>query len=155
MELAAGESSASLDSREGEGPLRPDVDPTTWEPSEIAGHLLAGEGYALHRFSGFVQPSANQEPGYTLLLSFFLAVFPRPYIALVIFQVIAWLACAVVLGRVAERLIGAPKVWTTFVVGLWPPLVIYVLTYHPLWLRSSALILVRSKRMPSVPISWL
>jgi 4-amino-4-deoxy-L-arabinose transferase-like glycosyltransferase len=122
--------------------LRPDLEPETWEPGEIAAHLLSGEGYSLHRFSGFVQPSANQEPAYTLLLAFFLAVFPRPYVFLTIFQVACWIACAALRGRLARRLIGAPQNWTALIVSPWPPLAIYVLTYHPLWLRSSALVLV-------------
>ncbi len=121
--------------------LRPDLEPETWEPGEIAAHLLSGEGYSLHRFSGFVQPSANQEPAYTLLLAFFLAVFPRPYVFLTIFQVTCWMVCAALIGWLARRLIGAPQNWTALIVSLWPPLAIYVLTYHPLWLRSWALVL--------------
>ena len=52
--------------------LRPYRAPETCEPGEIAGHLLASEGYSLHRFAGYPEASANAEPGYTLLLAAFL-----------------------------------------------------------------------------------
>ena len=42
--------------------LRPDINPQTWEPGEIASQLINGEGYCLHSFAGYPQPSANQEP---------------------------------------------------------------------------------------------
>ena len=121
--------------------LRPDRAPETWEPGEIAGHVVAGEGYSLHRFSGEPEPSANQEPLYPLLLAAFLAWVPAPYISLLVFQTLAWLAASMVLARLAHRCLDAPEWPTAAAVGLWPPVVLYVLSYHPLWLRATMLVL--------------
>lgn len=121
--------------------LRPDRNPETWEPGEIAAHLLAGEGYSLHRFTGDPEPSANQEPLYPLLLAAFFRWAPAPYVSLLAFQVIVWLTVSLVMARLAHRCLGAPAAATALAVGLWPPLVYYVLSYHPLWLRATVLIL--------------
>jgi hypothetical protein len=122
--------------------LRPDVNPQTWEPGEIASHLLSGEGYSMHSFSGEVQPSANQEPLYPLLLAFFLGWVPFPYVFLMALQVALWLAASLVLARLSRRLVGAPETWTAFLVALWPPTMAYVLMFHPLSLRTVLLIFV-------------
>lgn len=134
--------------------LRPDRHPETWEPGEIAGHLLAGEGYALHRFSGDPEPSANQEPLYPLMLAAFLQWAPSPYWSLLVFQVLAWLGTSFVVGRLAHRALDAPERATALAVALWPPLVYYVLSYHPLWLRATMLVgtlaaAVRYRETPS------
>ena len=121
--------------------LRPDREPTTWEPSEIAEHLLAGEGYSLHRFTGDPEPSANQEPLYPLLLAAFFKWVPAPDISLLLFQVLVWACASMVVARLARRSLHAPECATALAVGLWPPLVVYVLSYHPLWLRATALVL--------------
>jgi hypothetical protein len=122
--------------------LGPDVSPQTWEPGEIASHLIAGEGYSMHSFSGTVQPSANQEPVYPLILAFFLGWVPRPYVLLMVFQVGFWLAASLVLARLSHRLVGAPEKATALVVALWPPMMVYVLMVHPLWLRTVIMIFV-------------
>jgi 4-amino-4-deoxy-L-arabinose transferase-like glycosyltransferase len=121
--------------------LRPDREPETWEPGEIAAHLLAGEGYSLHRFTGDPEPSANQEPLYPLMLAAFLEWVPAPYVSLLVFQVVAWLGASIVLARLARRCLDAPERATALAVALWPPLVVYVLSYHPLWLRATMLVL--------------
>ncbi|HEX9725214.1 MAG TPA: glycosyltransferase family 39 protein [Vicinamibacteria bacterium] len=121
--------------------LRPDRAPETWEPGEIAAHLLASEGYSLHRFTGDPEPSANQEPLYPLLLAAFFRWAPAPYVSLLVFQVLAWLAASIVLARLARRCLDAPERATALAVALWPPLVVYVLAYHPLWLRATMLVL--------------
>jgi uncharacterized SAM-binding protein YcdF (DUF218 family) len=120
--------------------LRPDVNPVTWESGEIAQHILRGDGFSMHRFAGTAQASANQEPLYPLLLAVFLQRAPAPYITLLIFQVAVWLWSAHLLSRLGRRLTGAPEAITVLVVALWPPLMVYVLKYHPLFLRASALI---------------
>ena len=121
--------------------LRPDREPETWEPGEIAAHLLAGEGYSLHRFTGEPEPSANQEPLYPLMLAAFFKWAPAPYVSLLACQALAWLAASMVLARLARRCLDAPERATTLAVALWPPLVVYVLSYHPLWLRATMLVL--------------
>ena len=120
--------------------LRPDVAPETWESGEIAAHLIAGEGYSLHRFAGHPAPSANQEPVYPLLLAFFLKWVPTPYSSLLVLQVLAWLGTSLLVARLAHRFLGAPEAATALAVALWPPILVYVLSYHPLWLRATALV---------------
>jgi hypothetical protein len=121
--------------------LRPDREPQTWESGEIAGHLMSGEGYSLHRFAGHPEPSANQEPLYPLLLAFFLKWVPAPYVSLLVVQVLAWLCAARLVAFLSHRLLAAPEAATALAVALWPPMLVYVLSYHPLWLRATALIL--------------
>lgn len=134
--------------------LRPDSAPETWEPGEIAEHLVASEGYSLHRYAGYPEPSANAEPCYTLLLAAFLKWVPYPYVSLIAFQVLGWFATSFLIGRLSHQWLGAPQRLVTLVVALWPPLAAYVLSYHPLWLRAAALTVAltaatRYSRLPS------
>ena len=134
--------------------LRPDSAPETWEPGEIAEHLVASEGYSLHRYAGYPEPSANAEPCYTLLLAAFLKWVPCPYVSLIAFQVLGWFATSFLIGRLSHQWLGAPQRLVTLVVALWPPLAAYVLSYHPLWLRAAALTVAlaaatRYRRLPS------
>ena len=117
--------------------LRPDRDAEMWEPGAIAERLRAGDGYALIGADGTPEATANQEPVYPL----FLTLFGKWVLVL---QVILWLGVARLLAWLAHRLVGAPEAWTAIAVALWPPLVIYVLRYHPLALRSSCLVLALS-----------
>ena len=136
--------------------LRPDRVLETWEPGEIAGHLLASEGYSLHRFAGHPEASANAEPGYTFLLAAFLKWVPRPYVALIAFQVLGWLATSFLIGRLSHQWLGAPAGLVTIVVALWPPIAAYALSYHPLWLRAAALVvaLLAATRYSRLPGLW-
>lgn len=122
--------------------LRPDTDPVPQECENIARHLAAGEGFSLSWFSTAVQPSANQEPVYPLLMAFFIRWVPSPYSFLLVLQVGVWLSAAWILSGLAQRLVGTPRRLTALVVALWPPLGVYALSYHPLWLRAAALIFV-------------
>jgi hypothetical protein len=121
--------------------LRPDLNHVPQECENIARHLAAGEGFSLSWFSPVVQPSANQEPVYPLLMALFLRWAPSPYAALLALQVGVWLWAAWVLSGLAQRLLGAPRRLAVLAAALWPPLAVYVLSYHPLWLRAAALIL--------------
>ena len=109
------------------------LDPNTWEGGEISERLLEGDGFAVLGADGSPEPTANQEPVYPLLL----AAFGKWLIAL---QILLWLAAARLLGWLAHRLVGAPEAATALAVALWPPLVSYVLRYHPLALRSCFLV---------------
>lgn len=117
--------------------LRPDRDPEMWEPGAIAERLRAGDGYALIGAGGTAEATANQEPVYPLVL----ALLGK---WMLVIQVILWLFVARLLAWLAHRLVGAPEAWTAIAVALWPPLVVYVLRYHPLTLRSSCLVLALS-----------
>lgn len=122
--------------------LRPDQHPVVQECENIARHLAAGEGFSLSWFSATVQPSANQEPVYPLLMAFFFRWVPAPYAALLVLQVGIWLGAAWTLGNLAAQLLGVPRQLAAFAAALWPPLAIYVLSFHPLCLRAAALIFV-------------
>ncbi len=122
--------------------LRPDINRVPQECENIARHLAAGEGFSLSWFSTTVQPSANQEPVYPLLMALFFRWVPSPYVCLLALQVVVWLWAIWVLSGLAQRLVGAPRPLVILVVALWPPLVVYVLSFHPLWLRAAALIFV-------------
>ncbi|MSR83057.1 MAG: hypothetical protein EXS58_09045 [Candidatus Latescibacteria bacterium] len=122
--------------------LRPDANPVPQECENIARHLAAGEGFSLSWFSTSVQPSANQEPVYPLLMAMFFRWVPSPYSSLLVLQVGVWLSAAWILSGLAQRLVGASRPLTALVVALWPPLGVYALSYHPLWLRAATLIFV-------------
>jgi len=122
--------------------LRPDTNRVPQECENIARHLAAGEGFSLSWFSAAVQPSANQEPVYPILMALFIRWAPSPLLSLLLLQVALWLSAAWVLSGLAQRLVGAPRHLTALAVALWPPLGAYVLSFHPLWLRAGALILV-------------
>lgn len=109
------------------------IDPDRWEAGEIVERLHGGDGYAVLGSDGEPGPTANQEPVYPLLL----AVLGDNLIG---FQVLLWLIAARLLAWLAHRLVGAPESGTAIAAALWPPLVIYVLRFHPLALRSSILV---------------
>jgi uncharacterized SAM-binding protein YcdF (DUF218 family) len=122
--------------------LRPDRNPEAYEAGEIARHLLAGEGFSMHRFAGFVQPSANQEPVYPLILALFLGWVPGAWVALSAFQAALWISASRLVGRVAQETAGVSAGIVGLLAAAWPPMVVYALRYHPLWLRSSVLVVV-------------
>ena len=71
---------------------------------------------------------------------FFLKWVPTPYSSLLVLQVLAWLGTSLLVARLAHRFLGAPEAATALAVALWPPILVYVLSYHPLWLRATALV---------------
>lgn len=122
--------------------IRPDRSPETWEYGEIAAQLLAGHGFALAGPTGEPVPTASQMPVYPLLLAGFRAFVPEPYVLLSILQVFLWLSASAVLARLSHRFLGANESVSALAIALWPPLIVYTLSYHPLVWRASALVFV-------------
>jgi hypothetical protein len=55
-----------------------------------------------------------------------------------------WLLACHALGRIAERCLGVSARATAVLAALWPPMIVYALSYHPLILRAGCLIAVLS-----------